>query len=275
MINNKGMGTVMAAFAVTTSAKEENAVLAATARQWAEELGVRYVPREKGQTLPAMLVRYGLAALLIAAETGPRVYTPEGTMFYHPGLGTVRWQRVVLKGEGDNFLRALAVRPGQKVLDATLGLAADALLASQAVGPSGRVTGLEASPLLYFLTSRGVQNYEGKFPELTQDLRRIEVVQAEASAYLKQLPADSYDVVCFDPMFRHPVRRSSAMQPLRPLAWRLPLSTETVDEALRVAPRVVIKERTEEVLREYGCRTFTGTRYSGVRFGIRTRGEKN
>ena len=49
MINNKGMGTVMAAFAVTTSAKEENAVLAATARQWAEERGVRYVPREKGR----------------------------------------------------------------------------------------------------------------------------------------------------------------------------------------------------------------------------------
>ena len=273
MTNNE-TGTGAVAFAVTTSAKEDNAALAATARRWAEELGTRYVPREKGQTLPAMLERYGLAALPIAAETGPRVYTPEGTMFYHPGLGTVRWQRVAVKGEGDNFLRALDVRPGQKVLDATLGLAADALLASHAVGPAGRVTGLEASPLLYFLTSRGVRTYEGKFPELTQDLRRIEVVRAEASAYLKQLPADSYDVVYFDPMFRHPVRRSSAMQPLRPLAWSRPLAPETVAEALRVAPRVVIKERTEEILREYGCRTFTGTRYSGVRFGIRTREDK-
>lgn len=90
----------------------------------------------------------------------------------------------------------------------------------------------------------------------------------EAGRYLKEQPDDSFDVVYFDPMFRIPVKKSSAMAPLRPLAYEKRLSAETVKEALRVAPRVVIKERSEEILKEYGCTAFIGTRYSAVHFGI-------
>ncbi|MDY6303571.1 MAG: class I SAM-dependent methyltransferase [Succiniclasticum sp.] len=263
-----------ASFLVTTSAKAD-ARLDGEARSWASLFGVPYVPRGKGVTLPSLLAKTGVDALLVATETGPRVHTAEGTLFYHPGLGTVRWQRVALRGEKDNFLEAMDLRPGQRVLDCTVGLAADALLASHAVGPGGEVTGLEASPLLWFLSSRGVQTYVGKFPALTEDLRRVTIHRTEAADYLQSLPADRYDVVYFDPMFRHPVRRSSAMQPLRPLAYGGALTREVVREALRVAPRVVVKERTEAILREFGCRRFTGSRYSGVRFGIVLRGEES
>ena len=254
-------------FAVTFS-KEGGGDLPEKARRWAEELQAAYLPRYETGSLDQMLRDHHLEALLIASRSGPRVYTSEGTFFYHPGMGTVRWQRVARRGEGDNFLKALGVRPGQRVLDCTLGLGADALLASHAVGETGLVVGLEASPLLYFLVARGIRTYQGKFPELTRDLRRIRVVQAEAGCYLKQLTENSFDVVYFDPMFRQPVQQSSAMAPLRPLAYDKTLSGETVREALRVAPKVVIKERSEEILKEYGCAAFVGTRYSAVRFGI-------
>ena len=257
-------------FAVTCN-KNDSRHLEAQAKSWADELLVRYVKRYENGSLDAMLQDYQLDALLIASRNGPQIYTPEGMLFYHPGLGKVRWQRVMLRHENDNFLTALAVSTGQRVLDCTLGLAADALLASCAVGKTGTVIGLEASLLLWFLTSRGISGYKGTIPALADDLCHIQIVHTEAAAYLKTVLADSFDVVYFDPMFRRPVTRSSEMVPLRPLAYSEPLTLETVELALKAAPRVVIKERSVEILREYGCTEFVGTKYSAVRFGIRKR----
>ena len=257
-------------FAVTCN-KNDARRMKATAKSWASELQVPFVERYENGSLDVMLDDLGLDALLIAGKKGPQLYTREGMLLYHPGLGKVRWQRVVQRGENDNFLTAMEIRPGQRILDCTVGLAADALLASHAAGETGRVTGLEASLPLWFLTSRGAASYKGKFAELNADLRRIEIIRAEAGEYLKAQPAGSFDAVYFDPMFRQPVRKSSEMVPLRPLAYNEPLSPATVELALKVAPRVVIKERSVEILREYGCTEFVGTKYSAVRFGIRKR----
>ena len=257
-------------FAVTSN-KNDNKILKEQARVWAQQLQVPYIKRYENGSLDAMLEDYHVDALLIAGKKGPQLYSREGMLLYHPGLGKVRWQRVVQRHETDNFLTALDIRPGQRVLDCTVGLAADALLASQAVGKSGKVVGLEASLPLWFLTSRGVISYKSKFPELVLDLQRIEVIHAEASDYLKTLREDSFDAVYFDPMFRQPVRKSSEMVPLRPLAFHEPLTLEMVELAMNVAPRVVIKERSVEILKEYGCTEFVGTKYSAVRFGIRKR----
>ena len=257
-------------FAVTSN-KNDNLKLKEQAKAWAQQLQVHYVKRYDNGSLDAMLVEHHLDALLIAGKNGPQLYSPEGMLLYHPGLGKVRWQRVVQRHEKDNYLTAMKIRPGQRVLDCTVGLAADALLASRAVGKDGKVIGLEASLPLWFLTSRGIMLYKSRLPELLQDLQRIEIIHAEASAYLKKLPENSFDVVYFDPMFRQPVRKSSEMVPLRPLAYSEPLTRETVDLALKAAPRVVIKERSVEILQEYGCTEFVGTKYSAVRFGIRKR----
>ena len=77
-----------------------------------------------------------------------------------------------------------------------------------------------------------------------------------------------FDVVYFDPMFRRPVQGSVSMDALRPLAYEHPLSSDAIRLALELAPRVVIKERNEYVLREYGCQEFVGGKYSRVKFGI-------
>ena len=257
-------------FAVTCN-KNGNRKLTEQAKAWASQLKVPYVKRYDNGSLDAMLEDYHLDALLISGKKGPQLYSREGMMLYHPGLGKVRWQRVVQRHETDNFLTAMDIRPGQQVLDCTVGLAADALLASHEAGETGKVIGLEASLPLWFLVSRGVRSYKSKFPELVQDLQRIEIIHAEASDFLKMMPANSFDAVYFDPMFRQPVSRSSEMIPLRPLAFHEPLTLETVELALNVAPRVVIKERSVEILQEYGCTEFVGTKYSAVRFGIRKR----
>ena len=257
-------------FAVTSN-KNDNKTLKEQARAWAQQLQIPYVKRYENGSLDAMLEDYHLDALLISGKKGPQLYSREGMLLYHPGLGRVRWQRVVQRHENDNFLTALDIRPGQRVLDCTVGLAADALLASHAAGETGRVVGLEASLPLWFLASQGIMSYKSKFPELVKDLQRIEIVHAEASEFLKMLPEYSFDVVYFDPMFRQPVRKTSEMVPLRPLAFHEPLTLEMVELALNVAPRVVIKERSVDILKEYGCTEFVGTKYSAVRFGIRNK----
>ena len=46
------------------------------------------------------------------------------------------------------------------------------------------------------------------------------------------------------------------------------MAKSTVELALKVAPRVVIKERSEYLLAEYGCEEYVGGKYSLVKFGI-------
>lgn len=127
-------------FAVTCN-KNDARRMKATAKAWAAELQIPYVERYENGSLDVMLQDLQLDALLIAGKKGPQIYTREGMLLYHPGLGKVRWQRVVQRGESDNFLTAMNISPGQRVLDCTVGLAADALLASHAAGGNGNCCG--------------------------------------------------------------------------------------------------------------------------------------
>ena len=208
-----------------------------------------------------------LAAVIVLEKDGPRIHSEYGTFAYHPGMAEIRVQQL-LRGAPDHLVQALDLRRGARVLDCTLGLASDAAVAACVVGPTGRVVGLEASLLLHFAVQYGLAHYECKTPLLTAALRRVEAVHAVAGEYLAACAADSFDVVYFDPMFRHPVQGSKAMEALRPLALEEPLDRTTVELALKVAPRVVIKERSEYLLREYGCQEYVGGKYSRIKFGI-------
>ncbi len=254
-------------FGVTCSRNARGSEPFAEARALATELGAVYVERAHDRTLTELLREQGLSALIVMEKDGPRVHSEAGTFAYHPSMALLRIQQM-LNGGHDHFVEALGVREGARVLDCTLGLASDAAVAAFAVGATGRVVGLEASPLVHFAVSYGLQHYESKAPLLTQALRRIEALRTEAGAYLTRCAEDSFDVVYFDPMFKRPVAGSRAMDALRPLAYAEPLNAELVRQALRVAPRVVIKERAEYLLAELGCREFVGGRYSRVKYGI-------
>ena len=254
-------------YAVMLSRNARGSGAIAAAKAMAAELGVTYLDRPHNQVLEEFMVAQGLEAVIVLEKDGPRIHSQYGTFAYHPGMAEIRVQQL-LRGAPDHLVKALDLRCGARVLDCTLGLASDAAVSACVVGETGRVVGLEASLLLHFAVKHGLAHYECKTPLLTAALRRVEAVHAVAAEYLASCAPDSYDVVYFDPMFRHPVQGSKAMEALRPLALEEPLAKSTVELALKVAPRVVIKERSEYLLAEYGCTEYVGGKYSRIKFGI-------
>jgi len=241
--------------------------LPALAKKWAELLEVPYIERSGNGSLQFIMQSYKLDCLVVATKKGPQIFSEEGKLFYHPGMAVLRLQKL-LQGEKDNFVAACELKSGSRILDATLGFASDAAIASYVVGDKGLVLGVEASKPLWFLVKEGLQNYASEETELNNALRRIKTVCTEAKAYLKTLESDSFDVIYFDPMFRYPVNSSSNMKPLRPLAYMEQLDVATLLEGLRVAPLIVVKERTPRVLRDLGIKELYGSKYSKVKYGI-------
>lgn len=256
-------------YAVVLSRNARGSAAIEAAKAMAARLGVAYLDRHHNQVLEDFMAAQGLAAVIVLEKDGPRIHSEHGTFSYHPGMAEIRVQQL-LRGAPDHLVKALDLKPGARVLDCTLGLASDAAVAACVVGAAGRVVGLEASLLLHFAVEHGLAHYECKTPLLTAALRRVEAVHAVAAEYLAQCVAKglTFDVVYFDPMFRHPVQGSKAMEALRPLSLEEPLAKSTVELALKVAPRVVIKERSEYLLAEYGCTEYVGGKYSRIKFGI-------
>lgn len=214
---------------------EERAARAAAARH-----GLAFEARLR-RSLAAVAAACGAEALLVLSARQAALYVDGAEHPWRAGMAALRAKRL-LAGERttvDGFLEAAALRPGDAVLDATLGLGMDALVAAAAVGPGGRVLGLEASRALAALTAEGLARHDGPLA------RRIEVVHGEAGEVLASLPDHSFDVVAFDPMFRAPRAAGPAFDVVRRFADARPLAPATLAEARRVARRwVVVKDGT-------------------------------
>lgn len=97
------------------------------------------------------------------------LYHSEGEkFFFHPNSAMFRAKRM-LRGEPDPFVEAAQVEPGDKLLDCTLGLGSDAIIASLAAGELGEVCGIEKARSSLFLSRRGFNR--GR-PALTLWIRR-------------------------------------------------------------------------------------------------------
>lgn len=242
------------------------------AKLWANELNVPCIERSHNESLDDMLAKHQLDVIIVVKNNRPTVHSPEGEFSYHQSMAYLRLLNIE-QGKGDHLVTALDLKEGMRVLDGTLGLATDATIASCMVGSTGLVVGTEASKLLHFCVSKGLANFEADSPRLTEAMRRIETHNLTAYEYLKTCKPGDFDVIYFDPMFQRPVKGSVAMDALRPLSYHKPLDEETIQLALKIAPKVVIKERAEYILRELGCTEFVGGKYSRVKFGIRRREE--
>ncbi|RLL48281.1 hypothetical protein D8M04_03130 [Oceanobacillus piezotolerans] len=174
-------------------------------------------------------------------------------LFFHPSLAIIRAKRI-LKGEHDPFITSSQLRKGKSVLDCTLGLGADSIIASLIVGTCGSVTALEGNPLLFLLTTEGLATFLSGNKEIDQAIRSVETVHTDYYSYLKQADSDSFDIVYFDPMFRTTVHTSTSMQQIREQAIKSDLTTEILKEAKRVAKeRVILKDHWKsERFRELG-----------------------
>jgi 16S rRNA (guanine1516-N2)-methyltransferase len=229
--------------AVTTPLAPSPEVEAA-ARAAALRHGIPYAPRGE-RSLAAALAEAGAHAALVLSRARAVLVAGGEERRWAPGMGTLRAKsaRARLRGAAgkptvrDPFLEAAGIREGDAVLDCTLGLGADALVAAVAAGPRGRVVGLEASPVLAAWVAEGLRRLDDEAAS------RIEVRAGDHAEVLASLPDGSFDVVAFDPMFRHARAEPAGFDVVRRLADPRPLSKESLLRARRVARRwVVVKD---------------------------------
>lgn len=237
------------------------------AKTIAARLRAPYAPR--GNTsLDALRAAYGVPAAMVVKEK-LAVATEDGELFFHPGIAHLRLKNL-RRGGGDHLAEAMGLAEGMRVLDCTLGMGADAVVESFVAGAAGEVIALEANPVVAVLIERGLQTFTGEHPTTEAAMRRVRVIAADHLDYLRTQPEDSFDVVYFDPMFRHPFEESAGIHPLRRLADPRPVSPEAVAEACRVARRrVVLKESSRSLeFERLGFRETAGGKYSHIRYGV-------
>ncbi len=253
---------------VVTTVQHPSDDINTLAHQIAATLKIPFVPRAK-HSLMAIKIHYQVDNVIVVAQKGPLVNTPGGEYFFHLNMAELRIKNL-LNGQHDHMVSAMSLTAGMSVLDCTLGLATDAIVASFIVGDTGEVVGLETSPVVAFIASYGLKNFKTDEQYLADAFRRIEVKHSHSYKYLSTLPDKSYDIVYFDPMFRHPIHSSSNVKPLRYLADNSALTKNTLKEACRVAKkRVVVKEssKSNEFTR-LGITSIYGGKYSSVHYGV-------
>lgn len=163
--------------------------------------------------------------------------------FFHPNSAAFRLKRL-LREETDPLVEIAQLVEGDSFLDCTLGLASDSIIASFVTGESGRVLGVEGDADIAFITKHGLQSFLTNSKELSDAMKRVDVVHSDAVTFLKSQLDASWDVVYIDPMFSAPIAESTNFTPLRQVGLKGLLTAEWLEEAKRVCKRrVVVKDR--------------------------------
>jgi hypothetical protein len=231
-----------------------------------------YVPRD-GHGLAALKRLYGIDRFLVLNKEGHLTLEGEPPLYWHPGMALLRLRRL-LQGKGDKLLNVTGLKPGDQVLDCTMGFGADALLLAYGAGREGGVTALEASPVIACLTQNGIHRYRDTFTRYGLDLtclfQRIRMYVCLAGDFLEAQPDRTYDVVYWDPMFQKGLSGSSSMNALRDCAWHERLDPALIRESLRAARRLVALKQNagSGEFRRLGCHRVLGGKYSPVAYGI-------
>jgi hypothetical protein len=245
--------------AVTTSGKA-SAELTVRARQAAERWRLPFIERRRKAPLSPLLGREAQALLVFGTE-GLALWDREGALRFTPGMARLRVKRLDAGIQEDLLVRIAGFQPGETVLDCTLGLGADALVAARAVGTTGRVVGLEKSLALYALVSQGLEQYDPGYRSC-----RIEPLHIDAESFLRSQPDGSFDHVLFDPMFERPRRSAPSFEILRRFADHSPLTLPMLRHGARVARRSVVVKgaRHSKDLAKLGLAAEPGSRYATV-----------
>ena len=121
------------------------------------------------------------------------------------------------------------------VLDCTLGMASDSIVASYVVGESGKVTGLEGNEYMAYIMENGLKTWSSSVSEIDEAMQKNSSKANGAFFILAQCEDNSYDVVYFDPMFEETVIESDGIKGLKHFALYHDITDETIAEAKRVA----------------------------------------
>lgn len=250
---------------IVTTARKPNAAAENLAESTAVKLGLKYIPREDF-SLDALKKIHGAENILLVRNKLLSIVTADGEIFFHPNTAHLRIKNL-REGKGDRLIEAAKIKAGDKILDCTLGLGSDAIVESFV---AGKVTALEINPALAELVRFGMKNFADDTPHVLNAMRRVEVITASYAEFLKSAADKSFDVVYFDPMFRHALEKSSGINPIRAVADHSPLEPDSVREACRVARRcVVMKENARSLeFARLGFEIAGGGKYSPISFGV-------
>lgn len=231
------------------------------------DIGLPYVPRS-GKSLPRLMQEYHADGVVVWKDNGPVLHFGGEQFFFHPSMAKIRIGAYRKSNQDDPMIKACGLQKGDSFLDCTLGLGADAVVAS--FFTNNKVVGLESSPVVAAIIKWGMRCFTSDISWLTKPIQRIEVINADHNQFLAQQASNSFDVVYFDPMFRQPLMSSQPLSPLRNLADPRPLSLDTIEEACRVArTRVVVKERSDgEEFRRLGIETILSTAGHKLAYGV-------
>ena len=227
---------------IVTTAGRTNKEMTAYANRVAAELNASFVKRND---IPVHKLHEQYEQdVLVVGKNRLAIY-PKGTeesFFFHPNSAMFRVKRL-MRGEHDPFVQATQLERGMTVLDCTLGMASDSIVASYIVGESGKVTGLEGNEYMAYIMENGLKTWSSSVSEIDEAMQRIQVKQTEHFSFLAQCEDNSYDVVYLDPMFEETVIESDGIKGLKHFALYHDITDETIAEAKRVArKRVVLKD---------------------------------
>ena len=203
----------------------------------AEELAARFgltAAVRRGRTIPELVAAAENAPVLILGEARADLVCRGRSYRASLGMAFLRLVRA-RKGEIDPLVKAAGLKAGDAELDATLGLAGDALVAAEATRTV--VLGLEASAVLAAFVTAALRRIQAP-GRVAAEL--IDVRCADHRVVLKEMPASSVDVVLLDPMFRSAAEAGALFEVVRQLGDPAPLTGETLREARRVARRGVL-----------------------------------
>lgn len=257
-------------YKVTHNDKE----LAERLKWFKEQKGIKLIPFQVNQdpSLP----------LLKITRKGAFLATNQDQFFFHPSMALLRIMHII-KGETDRFLQAAGLAEGDSIIDATMGLASDSLVAAWAVGEKGTVIALENSPVIYALVTDGLHSLQNNYYNIgSSNQEKIKAWQELSRAsriivphlvnhldYLADLPNAFVDVIYFDPMFKRSRKESSSIKPLKTWSYERTIQAETIAEAYRIAKkRVVLKERKNSgEFARLGFKKVPSGKYSSIDFG--------
>ncbi|MBS2969320.1 class I SAM-dependent methyltransferase [Metabacillus sp. KIGAM252] len=210
------------------------------AKALAHSMNSQYVPRNKKSI--TSLLQKGEAVLVIGTERMELYSAPdEKPFFFHPNSAMFRIKRL-LDGEHDPFVDAAGIEKGKTILDCTLGLASDSIVAAYAAGEEGKVCGIEGNKEMALIVGEGLKKWDAGNDEISKAMKRVEVVYADHLEFLQTCGDRSFDIVYFDPMFEEALS-SEGMVPLKQIANYDDLRGEVIAQAKRVAKeRVVLKD---------------------------------
>ncbi|MDD4335579.1 MAG: class I SAM-dependent methyltransferase [Desulfotomaculaceae bacterium] len=257
-------------FVVTTSLRPTFG-LVEKAKQLAARFNVTFAARGE-LSIRDLSGLFSADGVLVVSSQKISFLMGENKFFFHPALAGLRIKKINT-GKTDQMINAMSLKEGNSVLDCTMGLGTDAIVASYVTGATGSVTGLECSPVISELVKQGLQSYMEKDRETMLAMRRIKVINTKHKEYLASLKTGSYDIVYFDPMFRYPRRKSPGINAARMLANHEPIDREIIEMAFNAAVRrVVMKERRDSAeFARLGFKYILGGRYSPVAYGVRER----